>query len=400
MSLTQCWRWYGPIDIVRLADIRQAGAVGIVHALHHIPTGEVWPKDDILSRKKIIEGEKTATGLKWQVIESLNVHESIKQGRSDRDSFIENYIDSLINIGDAGIKTVCYNFMPILDWTRTNLSYQLQNGAIALKYDAIALAAFDMFILQRKNAELDYSTELKNKAKSFYDKLTTDEADKLCSAILQGVPGSKENLRIEDFQELLLQYEGISKKQLQKNLLYFLERVIPTAEKVGIKMCCHPDDPPFSLFGIPRIVSNEVDLKYLIDGVPSSSNGITFCTGSLAPDPSNNLVSIIKNLGSNIHFVHLRNIKRDSIWGFYESDHLNGDVDMPSVYMALLKESQNRKEKGRDDFEIPFRPDHGHQILDDINKKMPFHGYSAIGRLKGLAELRGLELGLKKSLEL
>ena len=402
MALQQSWRWYGPNDTVSLEDIEQSGATGIVHALHHVTVGEVWEVKDIQARQELIEGKGKngiERNLKWVVVESLNVHESIKKGMSVRDELIGKYIISLKNLAECGIKIVCYNFMPVLDWTRTSLDFRYKDGSKALRFDNIALAAFDLCILKRKNAELEYSESMISEAKSYFEALAQEDIDLLTHNILQGVPGSGGVLSIDEFRTYLDSYRGISKVELRSNLDYFLQRVIPEAEKIGIKLCCHPDDPPFDIFGLPRIVSTEEDLNLLVNSIKSPSNGITLCTGSLGPNPENNLTRIIDRFGKNIHFIHLRNIQREAKGSFHESDHLDGSVDMHSVMEALVKESIRREEKGQEDFQIPFRPDHGHQMLDDLDKEIRFHGYSAIGRLRGLAELRGLELGIRKYME-
>lgn len=400
MSLIQSWRWYGPNDDVSLSDIEQAGAYGIVHALHHIPVGEVWEASEIEERKRVVEWD-TSKGLKrnleWIVVESLNVHESIKKGLSDRDDLIEKYKESLRNLSACGIQIVCYNFMPVLDWTRTDLDYIYKDGSKALRYDSIALVAFDLFILKREIAIDEYDSEIKEKAKIYFQKLSAKEIETLTSNILQGVPGSGAVLTLDEFRSYLKSYEGITKENLRENLRYFLQQIIPVAQQLNIKMCCHPDDPPYSIFGLPRIVSTEEDLIYLVESTKSPSNGITYCTGSLGPNPDNDLPGIIERLGEHIHFVHLRNIQREESGSFHEADHLDGSVDMYEVMSALVNECNQRKENGRSDHKIPFRPDHGHQMLDDLNKKVKFHGYSAIGRLRGLAELRGLEFGILRS---
>ena len=402
MALLESWRWYGPKDIVSLTDIEQAGAKGIVNALHHIPAGEIWPVEEIQKRKKEIEWDEEnhrSRNLKWVVVESLNVHESIKKGLPERVKLIEDFNTSLRNLSECGIKIVCYNFMPLLDWTRTDLAYVVQDGSKALRYDAISLAAFDLFILKREKAEGDYSEVIYQKAKSRYENFTDAEKEKLSNSILQGLPGTTEVFTMEEFQTYLKEYDGITKNDLQNNLRYFLQNVVPVAEEVGIKLCCHPDDPPFSIFGLPRIVSDEEGIEFLLSSVESPANGITFCTGSLGPNPDNDLPGIIRRHGHRFPFIHLRNVQREEDGSFHEADHLGGSVDMYSVMRELVKESIQREKEGRDDFEIPYRPDHGHQMLDDLKKEIQFHGYSAIGRLRGLAELRGLELGIRRTLE-
>lgn len=401
MSLTESWRWYGPNDTVSLSDIEQAGAYGIVHALHHVPVGEIWEVHDIKARQNLIEWDNKANkarNLKWVVVESLNVHESIKQGLPARDELIAKYKESLKNLSECGIHIVCYNFMPVLDWTRTSLDFVYKDGSKALRYDVKALAAFDLYILEREAAFEEYPEELKQEAKEYLESLTESEVRTLTSNILQGVPGSGDTMTVDEFAKYLEAYEGITRDKLKENLRYFLEKVVPVAEEYGIKLCCHPDDPPAPIFGLPRIVSSEADLNYLVQSAESPANGITYCTGSLGPNADNDLPGIIERLGHKIHFVHLRNIQREEDGSFHESDHLDGSVDMYKVMEALVKESHRRKKEGRTDFAIPYRPDHGHQMLDDLNKEIRFHGYSAIGRLRGLAELRGLELGIERGL--
>ncbi|MCG8373472.1 MAG: mannonate dehydratase [Balneolales bacterium] len=401
MGLTQSWRWYGPNDIVSLDNIEQTGATGIVHALHHIPTGEVWEISEIEKRKKAIEWNSeinSRRNLKWIVVESLNVHEHIRQGKEDRDEWIQKYLQSLENLSEAGIQIVCYNFMPLLDWTRTDLKFRLDNGALALRYDASALAAFDLFILEREGADSEYSESMKNKGKSFFEALSVAQRDELTHTVLQGLPGTGKVLTLHEFKKRLTEYADINREHLKANLRYFLQSVIPHAEEYGVRMCCHPDDPPFPLFGMPRIVSTSEDIEFLVNCVDSPSNGITFCSGSLAPNSDNHLPEIIEKLGGKIHFVHLRNIQREENGSFHESDHLDGSVDMHELMTKLVMESEKRKAEERSDWSIPYRPDHGHQLLDDLTKEIPFHGYSAIGRMKGLAELRGLELGIRKTL--
>lgn len=400
MSMIQSWRWYGPNDDVTLSDIEQAGAYGVVHALHHVPVGQVWKVSEIEERQKFIEWDASKglpRNLKWIVVESLNVHESIKKGLADRDELIDNYKESLRNLAACGIQVVCYNFMPVLDWTRTDLNFNYKDGSKALRFDSVALAAFDIFILKRQGAVDDYDSDIKEKAKLYFKKLSAKECDTLAKNILQGVPGSGSVLTLDEFRRYLKLYEGITKEKLRENLKYFLQQIIPVAQELNIKLCCHPDDPPHSIFGLPRIVSTEEDLNYLVESVKSPSNGITFCTGSLGPNPENDLPGIVNRLGEYIHFVHLRNIQREESGSFHEADHLDGSVDMYKVMRALVKECDKRKENGRSDYRIPFRPDHGHQMLDDLNKKIKFHGYSAIGRLRGLAELRGLEEGIRRN---
>jgi mannonate dehydratase len=391
--MQQTWRWFGPEDPVSLSDAKQAGATGIVTALHHIANGEVWPINEILKRKAIIE----SAGLIWAVVESVPVHEDIKKRSGNYLHFIANYKQSLKNLGDCGISIVCYNFMPVLDWTRTDLNYILPDGSRALRFDMIALAAFDIFILKRANAMKAYPAHIATQAKQYFKSLSVPESDLLTANIIAGLPGSEEGYTIEPFRQTLATYNNIGADELKANLFYFISEIISTAEDAGIMMCIHPDDPPYPILGLPRVMSTEKDVLDLYQAVPSANNGLTFCTGSFGVIAENDLVKMIKRLGERIHFVHLRSIKRDLNGSFFEADHLDGDVDMFDVIKALLEEQQKRENERRTDTAIPFRPDHGHKMLDDIHKKTN-PGYSAIGRLRGLAELRGLELGISKAL--
>ncbi|MCB0570370.1 MAG: mannonate dehydratase [Phaeodactylibacter sp.] len=396
MALIQSWRWYGPHDIVSLDDIEQAGATGVVSALHHIPVGEAWPIEEIRKRQKLIEwneAEGRPRNLKWAVVESVNIHESIRMGLPEREAHIDNYCETIRNLAACHIDTICYNFMPVLDWTRTDLAYRVKDGSKALRYDATALAAFDLYMLKRPEAEAEYDTETKARARAFLEGLTPKEQQSLQNNILAGLPGTFDVIGIEDFRSFLKKYEGIDSNRLKDNLKYFLQKVVPVAESAGIKLCIHPDDPPYPIFGLPRVVSTEADLAFLVNAVDSPSNGITFCTGSLGPRPENDLPGIVRRLGHKFHFVHLRNVQRQEGGSFYEADHLNGSVDMLQVVKALVEEVRRREKEGQAS-SLPFRPDHGHQMLDDLNKHVPFPGYSAVGRLRGLAELRGLMLGV------
>ena len=392
-DLEQTFRWFGPDDPVTLAAIKQTGASGIVTALHHIPCGDVWTGDGIRQRQAIIY----EAGLKWLVVESVNIHESIKTGTSDRDFYIGNYIKTLENLAAEGVYIVCYNFMPVLDWTRTHLDYRLSNGASALLYNAVALAAFDLYILERENACNEFSIEQQNAAKMYLDGLSEQDKALLTNTILAGLPGTDEVFTVDEFKQHLHKYSGIDSITLKENLFYFLRAIIPVAEKLGIKMCIHPDDPPFPILGLPRIASSLQDLTDIINCSPSIANGVTLCTGSLGASAKNDIPLIISKLGGHIHFLHLRNVARRYDGSFYEADHLNGSVDMYEVMKAIINEQINRENMGRDDIAIPMRPDHGHKLLDDFNYNT-YPGYSVIGRLKGLAELRGLEMGIKRTM--
>jgi mannonate dehydratase len=402
MSLLPSWRWYGPNDSCSLSDIAQVGASGIVHALHHIPVGNVWSEEEISIRKYLINNYKINglnAGLTWEVVESLNVHNDIKLGNDSRDKWISFYIDSLYNLSKNGIHTVCYNFMPVLDWTRSDLYFGLTNGAKTLRYQKSAVTAFDLFILKRQGAENDYSPDTIFKAEQWFSNASDDDKLALEKAILQGVPGSKEVLTLDQFRSLLSEYHGVTAEQLRANLKYFLQRIIPYCEKLGINLCIHPDDPPFSIFGIPRVVSSFEDIEFIMKSVQSVNNGLTFCAGSLSASLDNNLEKILSTFADRIHFVHLRSVEVEEDGSFYEASHLEGRADLFSLLKLLILESKRREKVGRTDFRIPYRPDHGHQLLDDLTKTIPFHGYSTIGRMKGLAELRGMENAINRMLK-
>ncbi|WP_421871565.1 mannonate dehydratase [Marinoscillum sp.] len=393
--LEKTFRWFGPDFGVTLNDVRQTGATGVVTALHKVPTGEVWSSEAIQSVKTEIE----AAGLKWSVVESVNIHEAIKTNSLECQKYIDKYIETLSNLSANDIKTVCYNFMPVLDWTRTDLNYQLADGRSALRYDHVAYVAFDLYVLKRAGAKQEHSEELQRKAKKYLDGLDESGLSNLQNTLMAGLPGTRDVISLEAFREHLSRYESIDAHQLRKNLVHFLSQVAPVAQELGVKLCIHPDDPPRPIFGLPRVVKNREDLSYLMNEVDVLSNGITFCTGSLGADQSNNLVKLFEEFGSRVHFLHLRSVQHQEDGSFYEANHLQGSAPMAALMTAIVKEQQRREQEGRSDVAIPVRPDHGHLLLDDVRRPQSFYpGYSTIGRMKGLSELSGLELGVRYGL--
>ncbi|MBJ6987592.1 mannonate dehydratase [Devosia sp. MC521] len=397
--MRQTWRWFGPKDLTSIDDITQAGAEGVVSALHHVPNGVVWTKEEIAKRHSEISTRKdgSASGLTWDVVESLPVTEDMKKQKGDWREHIANYKISMRNLADSGIETICYNFMPVLDWTRTDLRWQVAHGGSCMRFDIADFAAFDIHILKRPGAPADFTNAIADEAGRRFEAMSEDDKKQLARNVTMGLPGSTESMSLEDVQAHLNEYGAISRDQLRQHFIHFLEEVVPTAEDLGLRLCCHPDDPPFALLGLPRIMSTAEDYKYILDAVDSPANGMTFCTGSLGARPDNDLPAIVEQFAGKIHFLHLRNVKRDNddiMGSFYEAEHLGGDTDMVAVIAAVIKEERRRKAVGRKDWQIPMRPDHGQDILDDLGRRAQ-PGYPTIGRMKGLAELRGVFTALE-----
>jgi len=390
------WRWFGPQDPIKLEEVRQTGATGIVTALHHVPSGEQWPAEQIMNRKREIE----SAGLHWSVAESLPVHEGIKTNSADRGRLIENYKVSLRNLGRCGVDTVCYNFMPVLDWSRTDLRVEFKDGSITSKFESSVFAAFDLCILKRERGETDYTADEVKKARKYFAGLTARQRDELVQTVLLGFPGSGESYTLDELQDALKTYNAIGEDELRHNLAHFLKEIVPVAEESGVRLAIHPDDPPRRILGLPRVVSNRSDVEQILAAYDSPSNGITLCTGSFGAGMNNNLQELAGVFAPRVNFIHLRNVTKTPQGDFVEDNHLEGDVDMYGVIKTLLLEQKRRIMEGRKDTRMPMRPDHGHLMLADRDRAKVYPGYSLFGRMRGLAELRGLELGIQRSLGL
>jgi mannonate dehydratase len=392
--LRQTWRWFGPKDLCSIDDITQVGAVGVVSALHHVPNGAVWTPEEIAKRHREIATRKdgTPSGLTWDVVESLPVSEDIKKQKNAWREHVANYKVSMRHLADSGIEVICYNFMPVLDWTRTDLRWTVPNGGSCMRFDINDFAAFDIHILDRAGAAADYTNAIADEAAQRFARLDDAGKQQLARNVTMGLPGSTESMTLDDVRAHLAEYDGISRERLRANFVDFLDEVVPVAEDLGLRLCCHPDDPPFALLGLPRVMSTEADYQYILDAVDSPANGMTLCSGSLGARPDNDLPGMMERLGDKVHFLHLRNVKRDSddiVGSFYEAEHLGGDTDMVALIAAIVREESRRKAAGRKDHTIPMRPDHGQDILDDLGRRSQ-PGYPTIGRMKGLAELRGV----------
>lgn len=399
--MQQTWRWFGPADLATIDDVVQAGAEGVVTALHHVPNGVVWTAEEIAKRQGLVRHRKdgSPSGIEWDVIESLPVSEDIKKQKNDWRGHVANYKTSLENVAAAGIEVICYNFMPVLDWTRTALRWQLPNGGSCMRFDINDFAAFDIHILERPGAAEDFSPAVVEEAARRFAGMDEETKKQLARNVTMGLPGSTESMTLEDVRAHLAEYGQISPDQLRQHFVDFLSEVVPVAEDLGLRLCCHPDDPPFSLLGLPRVMSTAADYQAILDAVPSPANGMTLCSGSLGARPDNDLPAIMDQFADKVHFIHLRNVKRDTAdlaGSFFEAEHLGGDTDMVALIAAILSEERRRKAAGRKDWSIPMRPDHGQDILDDLNRRSQ-PGYPTIGRLKGLAELRGIMTALEHS---
>lgn len=397
--MRQTWRWFGPLDLCSIDDITQAGAVGVVSALHHVPNGVVWSPEEIAKRHTEIATRKdgSPSGLTWDVVESLPVSEDIKKQKNDWRQHVENYKISLKNLAGSGIEVICYNFMPVLDWTRTDLRWEVPNGGSCMRFDINDFAAFDIHVLERPGAGASYTNAIADEAGRRFEQMDDGARKQLMRNVTMGLPGSTESMTLDDVRAHLDEYGAISREKLRANFVDFLEEVVPVAEGLGLRLCCHPDDPPFALLGLPRVMSTEEDYRYILEAVESPANGMTLCSGSLGVRPDNDLPGMMERLGDKVHFLHLRNVKRDSddiVGSFYEAEHLEGDTDMVALIAAIIREERKRKAAGRKDHTIPMRPDHGQDIMDDLGRRTQ-PGYPIIGRMKGLAELRGVITALE-----